>query len=90
MTEPHVSLDTTASGPTVERLRGPLEEQLTSALRAAVDKVGANYAGQDVDQVMEELVTRTKAGLHHDIAAGFAPDDGELRSVAEAIVRGDR
>lgn len=87
MVEPHVSLDATALSPAAERLRGPLEEQLTSALKAGVDKVSAAYAGQDVEQVMEELVTRTKAGLHPDIAAGFKPDLGELRSIAAAIVR---
>jgi hypothetical protein len=88
MTEPHVSLDATQLSPAAERLRGPLETQLTSALRAAVDKVGATYAGEDVEQVLAELVTQTKAGLHPDVAAGFVPDPTELRTVALAIVHG--
>jgi len=87
MTEPHVSLDATELSPAAERLRGPLEAQLTSALRAAVDKVGVAYAGQDVEQVVAQLVTETKAGLHPDVAAGFLPDHDELRTVALAIVR---
>jgi hypothetical protein len=90
MVEPHVSLDATTLSPAAEKLRGPLEEQLTSALRAAVDKVGAAYAGQDVEQVMEELVTQAKVGLHPDIAAGFKPDQDELRSIALAIIREHR
>ncbi|GAA3388495.1 hypothetical protein [Cryptosporangium minutisporangium] len=87
MTEAHVSLDAASLSPAVERLRGPLEEQLTSALQNAIETVGAAYAGQDVEQVVAELVTQTKMGLHPDIAAGFAPDHDELRSVALAIVR---
>jgi hypothetical protein len=87
MVEPHVSLDAATMSPAVERLRGPLEEQLTSALRAAVDKVGAAYTGQDAEQVMTELVAQTKVGLHPDIAAGFNPDRDELESVAEQIIR---
>jgi len=87
MAEAHVSLDAASLSPAVERLRGPLEEQLTSALRAAIDDVGASYAGQDVDQVVAQLVAGTKAGLHPDIAAGFRPDLDELRSVAEALIR---
>jgi hypothetical protein len=90
MVEPHVSLDPRTLSPAAERLRGPLEEQLTSALRLAVDKVGAAYAGEDVEQMMEELVAQTKTGLHPDIAAGFNPDLDELRSVAASIVEAHR
>jgi hypothetical protein len=87
MVEPHVSLDETALSPAAARLRGPLEAQLSSALQAAADKVGATYSGQDVEEVMADLVTCTKAGLHPDIAAGFVPDQSELRSVALALIR---
>ena len=86
MDEPHVTLDTGSLGPVEEKLRGPLEEQLTSALRAATDRVSDEYAGEPVDAVTVKLLAQTRAGLHPDIAAGFTPDQGELRRVAEAIV----
>jgi hypothetical protein len=86
MVEPHVSLDPASLSPVEQKLRGPLEDQLTSALQHATDKVNDNYAGEPVDEVADELLTETKAGLHRDIAAGFVPDQRELRRVAEAIV----
>jgi hypothetical protein len=86
MGEPHVTLDPDDLSPVEAKLRGPLEEQLTSALQAATDKVTHAYAGEPVEQVTDELLSQTKAGLHPDIAAGFAPDQGELRRVAEEIV----
>jgi hypothetical protein len=88
MVEPHISLDPAGLTPVEEKLRGPLEDQLTSALQAATDKITGEYAGESVDQVVEELLGRTRAALHPDIAAGFAPDQRELRRVAEAIVNG--
>lgn len=87
MVEPHVTLDTGSLNPVEEKLRGPLEEQLTSALQAATDKITHEYAGEPVEAVTVKLLEQTQAGLHPDIAAGFAPDQGELRRVAEAIVR---
>lgn len=87
MAEPHITLDTASLHPVEEKLRKPLEEQLTSALRAATDKITHEYAGEPVDAVTVKLLEQTRAGLHPDIAAGFAPDQGELRRVAEAIVR---
>jgi hypothetical protein len=87
MVEPHITLDTASLSPVEERLRGPLEEQLTSALQAATDKITHEYADESVDTVIVRLLEQTRAGLHPDIAAGFEPDQSELRRVAEAIVR---
>jgi hypothetical protein len=86
MAEPHITLDPHSLSPVEEKLRGPLEEQLTSALVVAKDKIEHDYAGESVDQVTDMLLEGTKAGLHHDIADGFNPDQGQLRQVAEAIV----
>ena len=88
MTEPHISLDPRTLSPVEEKLRGPLEDQLTSALKAATDKIASRYAGEPVDEVERMLIDETRAGLHPDIAAGFAPDRAELRRVAEAITSG--
>jgi hypothetical protein len=87
MVEPQVNLDPQTLSPVEEKLRGPLEDQLTSALRAATDKITEEYAGEPVDAVTARLLEQTRAGLHPDIAAGFEPDRGELRRVAETIVR---
>ena len=86
MVEPHINLDPAGLTPVQRKLQGPLEDQLTSALQAAADKVGRHYDGEPVDEVSDELLTETKAGLHPDIAAGFIPDQREMRRVAEAIV----
>jgi hypothetical protein len=88
MAEPQVTLDSNSLNPVEEKLRGPLEQQLTSALQAATEKTKHEYAGEDVDQVTASLLKHTKAGLHHDIADGFNPDPGQLRNVAEQIVAG--
>ena len=88
MAEPHISLDPHTLSPVEEKLQGPLEEQLSSALQAATEKVRHGYAGESVDQVTQMLLDGTRAGLHPDIAAGFRPDPGQLRHVAEAIVAG--
>lgn len=87
MQEPQIHLDPASLSPVEEKLRGPLEEQLTSALQAATDKVSHDYAGEPVETVTVKLLEQTRAGLHPDIAAGFTPDQGELRHVAEAIVQ---
>ncbi len=87
MMEPHVTLDPAQLGPVSDKLRGPLEEQLTSALKNATDKVADEYHGEPVEVVTHELLDETKAGLHPDIAEGFVPDQRDLRRVAEAIVR---
>jgi hypothetical protein len=84
--KPQVRIDPTSSLGTVENLREQLEDQLTSALQAAVDKVDEKYHGEDVEDVTEELVETTKAGLHSDIADGFEPDDAQIHSVAAKIV----
>ncbi|MFI6825111.1 hypothetical protein ACIBJE_29810 [Micromonospora sp. NPDC050187] len=89
MPEPHVTLDPRELDPVQKKLRGPLEEQLTSALRAATDRVRADYAGEPVEQVCQRLLDETRAGLHPDIAAGFTPDMDEFCRIAVAIVRGD-
>ena len=90
MVDPQINLDPQNLSPVEQKLRGPLEDQLTSALRAATDKVTARYAGEGVAQVTAMLLTETKAGLHQDIAAAWTPDHRQLEQVAEAIVRGDR
>ena len=86
MDEPHISLDPRTLSPVEQKLRGPLEEQLTSALQAATERISGAYAGESVDEVTRMLLEETKSGLHPDIAAGFSPDHAELRHVAEAIV----
>ncbi len=86
MVDPQIHLDPATLSPVEEKLQGALEEQLTSALQAATDKVSQDYAGEPVDTVTVKLLEQTRAGLHPDIAAGFTPDQGELRRVAEAIV----
>jgi hypothetical protein len=88
MEEPHVSLDASTLSPVERKLRGPLEDQLTSALTAATDKIRQRYAGEPVSDVEAELLAETKAGLHPDIADGWSPDRAELRRVAESIVAG--
>jgi hypothetical protein len=84
---PRVKLDPNTSLGPVEKLREPLEEQLTSALQAAVHKVDDRYAGESVETVESELVEATKAGLHRDVAAAFAPDQEQLHDVAAQIVK---
>lgn len=89
MSEPHVTLDPSGLDPVQQKLRGPLEEQLTSALQAATERVRATYAGEPVEEVCGRLLDETRAGLHPDIAAGFNPDMNEFCRVAVAIVRGE-
>ena len=86
MSEPQVTLDPRTLTPVEEKLRGPLEDQLSSALQAATEKIRHDYAGENIDQVTQMLLDGTRSGLHPDIAAGFNPDPGQLRHVAEAIV----
>ncbi|SDT60687.1 hypothetical protein [Actinoplanes derwentensis] len=86
MSEPHVTLDPQTLTPVEQKLRGPLEEQLSSALQAATVKVEQHYAGENLEQVTAMLLDEAKAGLHPDIAAGFHPDHEQLRQVAEVIV----
>jgi hypothetical protein len=88
MVEPQITLDAANLSPVEQKLQGPLEDQLTSALQAASEKVTHEYAGESVDQVAVMLLEQTKSGLHHDIADGFTPDPTELRRVAQAIVNG--
>ncbi|MEV4759536.1 hypothetical protein AB0J86_31190 [Micromonospora sp. NPDC049559] len=87
MPEPHVTLDPAGLGPAERRLQGPLEEQLTSALRAATDRVREEYAGEPVEEVCQRLLDETRSGLHPDIATGFQPDMDEFCRIAVAIVR---
>jgi hypothetical protein len=88
MPEPHVTLDPQGLSGAQRKLRGPLEEQLTSALKAAADRVRSEYAGEPVERVCQRLLDETRAGLHRDIAAAFDPDMDEFCRVAVAIVRG--
>ncbi|MFJ8582049.1 hypothetical protein [Micromonospora sp. NPDC093277] len=89
MSEPHVTLDPGGLDPVQRKLRGPLEDQLTSALQAATERVRASYEGEPVEEVCRRLLDETRAGLHPDIAAGFQPDMDEFCRVAVAIVRGE-
>jgi hypothetical protein len=89
MSEPHVTLDPENLGPVERKLREPLEEQLSSALQAATQRVHEEYRGEPVDEVCARLLDETRAGLHPDVAAGFQPDLEQLRLVAAAIVRGE-
>ena len=82
MSEPHVSLDPEHLSPVEDKLREPLEEQLSSALQAAAHRVSADYHGEPVDKVCARLLDETRAGLHPDIADGFRPDLEQLRLVA--------
>jgi hypothetical protein len=90
VTTPRVHLDPDASLGPVEKLREPLEDQLTSALQAAADEVDEEYAGEQVAEVGAKLLAATKAGLHDDIAAGFAPDPAQVHSIAQTIVDENR
>jgi hypothetical protein len=87
MSEPHVTLDPRGLSRTEQRLKGPLEEQLTSALRAATDRVRTGYADEPVEVVCQRLLDETRSGLHPDVAAGFDPDMDEFCRIAVAIVR---
>ncbi len=87
MVEPHVTLDPASLDGVEAKLRGPLEDQLTSALRVAANKVESEYAGEPMDVVTARLLDETRHGLHPDIAAAWSPDPAELRRVAQAIVR---
>ena len=88
MVDPHVSLDSQQLSPTEQKLQGPLEDQLTSALKAATDRIRHRYAGEPVEDVAAQLLDETRAGLHPDIAAGWQPDHAQLYDVARAIVNG--
>jgi hypothetical protein len=88
MVEPQITLDPQSLNPIEEKLRGPLEEQLTSALQVATEKTRSAYAGESAEEVTGQLLARTREGLHPDIAAGFHPDHNQLRQVAESIVDG--
>ncbi len=86
MTLPRIKIDPETSLGPVEKLREPLEDQLTSALRVAVDKVDDHYAGESVTEVEQKLLETTRAGLHPDIAEAFRPNQEQLRDVAAGIV----
>ncbi|TMM37002.1 MAG: hypothetical protein E6F99_13320 [Actinobacteria bacterium] len=86
MSEPHVTLDPDSLGPVERKLREPLEEQLSSALRAAAHRVRKGYSGGSVEEVTARLLEETRTGLHPDVAAAFQPDPAELRRLAEEIV----
>jgi len=90
MTEPQVSLDPADLNPVEKKLRGPLEDQLTSALQAATDKIASAYAGENAAQVTAMLLAETKAGLHPDIAVAWSPDQRQLHQVAKEIIRSAR
>ena len=88
MVDPHVSLDSQQLSPPGQKLQGALEDQLSSALKAATHKIRHRYAGESVDEVAAQLADETRAGLHADIAAAWEPDHDQLCEVARAIVAG--
>ncbi|WP_433294194.1 hypothetical protein ACQP2F_32475 [Actinoplanes sp. CA-030573] len=90
MINPRVTLDADSLGPVGQRLRKPLEDQLTSALQHATHTVEDHYTGESVPEVAQELLVETRGGLHPDIAAGFEPDGAQLTAVAAAIVEEHR
>jgi len=90
MGEPHVTLDPASLNPVEERLREPLQEELSSALQVATERVEKRYAGESVDEVCRMLEAETRRGLHPDLAAGFQPDHAELCRLAEIIVARER
>jgi hypothetical protein len=90
MVEPQITLDPQSLNAVEEKLRGPLQDQLTSALQVATDRVQSEYHGEPVEEVSAELLQQTRRGLHPDIAAGFEPNPAELRRVAEAVVAEER
>jgi hypothetical protein len=86
MSEPHVTLEQADLGPVPEKLRGPLEEQLSSALQRATEVVQNDYHGESVDEVAARVLEEARRALHPDIAHAFQPDPQELHRVAEVIV----
>lgn len=86
MAEPHVSLNQPDLAPAPEKLRGALEDQLSSALQRAAEVVAGDYHGEGVAAVAARLVDETRAGLHPDIASAFQPDMAQVRRLAESIV----
>ncbi len=82
MAEPHVTLDPSQLTPSAQKLHGPLEDQLSSALHAS-----AVSRSEPVEEVSRRLLVETRAALHPDIAEAFHPGNGGLRRVAEEIVR---
>jgi hypothetical protein len=84
--KPRITLDPEVSLGSVEKLREPLEDQLSSALQAAVVKVDRRYHGEGVDEVAQELADGTRAGLHPDIADAIEPDPAQLHEVAIRLV----
>ncbi len=88
MAQPHVTLDPESLSPVEQKLQVALEDQLTSALGTATERVRSEYAGESVEEVCGLLLDGARQALHPDIAAGFRPDSTELRRVAEAIVAG--
>lgn len=83
---PHVSIDPRSLPPAARKLREPLEEQLTSALRVATERVRGEYTGGTSAEVCDRLLAATRELLHPDIAAAFQPDRGEFCRVAHTIV----
>jgi hypothetical protein len=88
--EPHVTLGQDDLHGAPEKLRGALEEQLSSALQRATEVVSADYHGEPVEEVTARLLAETRAALHPDVADAFEPDQAELRRVAEVIAARSR
>jgi len=86
MAEPHVTLGQRDLDPAPEKLRGPLEDQLSSALQRATEVVSDDDNGESVDTIADRLLAETRSALHPDIAEAFEPDPAQLRRIAEVIV----
>lgn len=87
MEEPEITVRT-EPGTVEDRLHDSLEQQLTSALRAAIHRLDGTVVGMDVPAVRERLVEETRAGLHPDIAARFEPSRYEMTAIAAQLALG--
>lgn len=83
--QPQVRLDPASLPSTTRHLHDPLEQQLTSAVQLATDRMRADYAGEPVEQVCQRLLDETRSALHPDVAAGFQPDMEQFCRIAAAI-----
>ncbi|GAA0744704.1 hypothetical protein Drose_37335 [Dactylosporangium roseum] len=90
MQELHVSLDPAELDPATQKLREPLEAQLSSALQRAAETIERDYHGESVAEVSRRLLDVARSSLHPDIATGFQPDERELRQAAQAVVNAAR
>jgi hypothetical protein len=84
--QPHVTLDPATLPPAAQKLRAPLEDQLSSAVQVATERVSAGYRGESAEEVRRQLLATTRELLHPDIGAAFQPDRAEFGRIADRIV----